>query len=152
HYGAEFKDPSVVGWQTPANGASDFLVSAAASTKAGFVAGQSWTAVGGAVFRVVSLGETATIEVSNSGKTGGATCLDSTPAPEGPPTCCATGVCDGSTPDGGTVDAGRPDVGGAGGGVADAGARDRGTGGTAVADASTEGHGGEGGAGGGAGS
>ena len=145
------KNPSIVGWQTPANGASDFLVSAAASSKAGFVAGQSWAAAGGATFRVVSLGETATIEVTNSGKTGGATCLDSTPAPEGPPTCCATGVCDGSPPDGGTFDAGRPDAaGGAGGGIVDAG-RDRDAGGTGVVDAASDGHGGSGGSGGAAG-
>jgi hypothetical protein len=156
HYGAEFKDPSVVGWQTPANGASDFLVSMGTSSKAAILAGQSWTATGGAVFRVVSLGDMATIEVTNSGSTGGAKCLDGTPAPESPPTCCATGVCEGGSPDAGVIDAGRPDVGGAGG-SADAGTRDGragagGTGGGADAGvdargggAGTAGSGGEGG-------
>jgi MYXO-CTERM domain-containing protein len=152
HYGAEFKDPSVVGWQTPANGASDFLVSMAASSKAAILAGQSWTATGGAVFRVVSLGDTATIEVTNSGNSNGATCLDGTPAPESPPTCCATGVCDGDSPDGGTIDAGRPDVGGTGGSGVDAGPRDgrAGAGGT-VGDAAVDGNGGGAGGDGGSG-
>jgi hypothetical protein len=161
HYGAEFKDPSVVGWQTPANGASDFLVSMGTSSKAAILAGQSWTATGGAVFRVVSLGDTATIEVTNSGSAGGAKCLDGTPAPESPPTCCATGVCEGGSPDAGVIDAGRPDVGGAGGSAADAGTRDGragagGTGGAADAGVDAQGGGagtaGSGGEGGSAGS
>jgi MYXO-CTERM domain-containing protein len=114
HYGAEFKDPDVVGWQTPANGASDFLVGAGGSAKnAALLAGLSWTAVGGAVFRVVSLGDVATIEVTNTGKAGGATCLDGTPAPTAV-TCCPTGVCGqdgGGIPDAGISDSGTIDVG-----------------------------------------
>jgi MYXO-CTERM domain-containing protein len=146
HYGAEYKDTSVLSWQTPANGASDFIVPAGGSaTNAALVAGKSWTAVGGAVFNVVSLGETATIQVSNSGKASGATCLDATPAPTAPPVCCATGTC-APAPDGGALDAGRPDTGGSGGG--DSGTRD--TGSVAPADAATEAQG-SGGAGGGGG-
>jgi MYXO-CTERM domain-containing protein len=122
HYGAEFKDPNVVGWQTPANGASDFLVGAGGSAKAAaLLAGQSWTAVGGAVFRVVSLSDVATIEVTNTGKASGATCLDATPAPT-TVTCCATGAC-GGTPDGGGI----PDAGIVDSGTIDVGTRDAGS-------------------------
>ena len=122
HYGAEFKDPNVVGWQTPANGASDFLVGAGGSaSKAALLAGQSWTAVGGAVFRVVSLSDLATIEVTNTGKTGGAVCLDATPAPT-TVTCCGAGACT----DGGVPDAGVPDVGPADVVTNDVGTRDTG--------------------------
>ena len=118
HYGAEFKDPDVVGWQTPANGASDFLVGAGGSAKnAALLAGLSWTAVGGAVFRVVSLADVATIEVTNTGKAGGATCLDGTPAPTSV-TCCPTGVC--GAPDGGGI----PDAGISDSGTIDVGTRD----------------------------
>ena len=142
HYGAEFKDPNVVGWQTPANGASDFLVGAGGSAKAAaLLAGQSWTAVGGAVFRVVSLSDVATIEVTNTGKASGATCLDATPAPT-TVTCCTTGSCgaDGGIPDAGisdatisdavtmdvaTRDAALPDAAAPEGGTSDAGLSDR---------------------------
>jgi len=106
HYGAEYKDPSVLNWQTPANGASDFLVpTGGTASKAALLAGQSWTAVGGAVFHVVSLGDTAVVQVSNTGRTGGATCLDGTMA-SGPPTCCAGATCGGPGPDGGVRDSG----------------------------------------------
>ncbi|HMI87609.1 MAG TPA: MYXO-CTERM sorting domain-containing protein [Polyangiaceae bacterium] len=175
HYGAEFKDPNVVGWQTPANGASDFLVGTGGSAaKAALLAGQSWTAVGGAVFRVVSLSDVATIEVTNTGKSSGATCLDATPAPT-TVTCCSTGAC-GGTPDGGGVpdagisdsgtidvatrDAGPSDVAAPEGGPADAGVRDRNSA-DAVVDAARDTEvdartdsgaaGGQGGSGGGAG-
>jgi MYXO-CTERM domain-containing protein len=132
HYGAEFKDPNVVGWQTPANGASDFLVGTGGSaSKAALLAGQSWTAVGGAVFRVASLADVATIEVTNTGKTGGATCLDGTAAPA-TVTCCTTGACGGTPDGGGILDAGIADS-----GTIDAGPRDAGSFDVAVPDAGT---------------
>jgi len=150
HYGAEYKDTSVLSWQTPANGASDFLVPAGGtSAAAGLRAGQSWTAVGGATFRVVSLAATATIEVTNSQRSSGATCLDATPAPTGPPVCCSTGTCDGgSRPDAGTPDAARVDASDGSAGQSDSGGRD---GRTAEGAAGEGGAGGRGGSSGGAG-